>query len=344
MAVIRSNVIIPEIFTPYVEQLTTLRSQFLQSGIITPVDALNATEGGDTINVPNFAADLAGDAEVLSDTTSLTPAGITATKQVGVVLHRGKMWTVREMAKLAAGADPMAAIAGKTAAWINNQMEKDLIATLDGCFGPLTSNTTGCLKGMTVDSTSGTPAPFGPRQVAQAKALLGDQGDRLTAVAMNSACFYDLVERKMIDYVLASDSTAFNAGSGATDAVGGSFAPGFQAGSTQVPVYGDLRVIVTDNIAVSSSNYGCYFFAAGSVGTGSQQGLVTETDRDIAALEDAMTVHWHNVIHPLGVAYATSTAGVNPTRTVLGTATSWTKIFETKNIGIVRATITSNFD
>ena len=339
MAVVRSNVIIPEVFTPYIEQLTTLRSQFLQSGIVAPFDALNAQDGGDTINIPNFAADLTGDAEVLSDTSSLTPAGITSAKQVGVILHRGRMWASRELARLAAGTDPLGAIAGKVAAWIGNQHEKDLIATLNGCFGPLVSNTTGCLRTMTVDSVSGTPTNFGPRQVALAKAILGDQGDKLTAVAMNSSCFYDLVERKMIDYVQASDFVT----TGPSGFESGSFAPGFKSGVTQIPVYGDLRVIVSDNITATSGKYGVYFFAAGAVGTGAQQGLVTETFRDIAALEDEMTVHWHNVIHPIGVSYQTGTAGINPTRDVLGTATSWAKVYETKNIGIVRATVTSNF-
>jgi hypothetical protein len=103
-----------------------------------------------------------------------------------------------------------------------------------------------------------------------------------------------------------------------------------------------MRVIVSDDILPTAGNYGAFFFAPGSVGNGEQQGLVTETDRDIAALEDAMSVHWHNVYHPIGVSY--TSGGVNPTRTVLATAGNWTRVFELKNIGIARATVTSNFD
>ena len=33
-----------------------------------------------------------------------------------------------------------------------------------------------------------------------------------------------------------------------------------------------------------------------------------------------------------------------PTRAQLATVGNWSKVYETKNIGIVRATITSNFD
>jgi hypothetical protein len=45
---------------------------------------------------------------------------------------------------------------------------------------------------------------LGPRQVAKARALLGDQGDKLAAVGMHSAVYYDLVERKAIDYITNS--------------------------------------------------------------------------------------------------------------------------------------------
>ena len=39
MATLRSDIVIPEIFTPYLEEATTQRSAFLQSGIITAEEA-----------------------------------------------------------------------------------------------------------------------------------------------------------------------------------------------------------------------------------------------------------------------------------------------------------------
>lgn len=88
MATLRSDVIIPEIFTPYVIEQTTLRDAFLASGVVQPMTELNATEGGDFINVPFWKANLSGDFEVLTDSTSLTPGKIQADKQVGVILNR----------------------------------------------------------------------------------------------------------------------------------------------------------------------------------------------------------------------------------------------------------------
>ena len=73
MATLRSDVIIPEIFTPYVIEQTTLRDAFLASGVVQPMTELNATEGGDFINVPFWKANLSGDFEVLSVSTSKSP-------------------------------------------------------------------------------------------------------------------------------------------------------------------------------------------------------------------------------------------------------------------------------
>ncbi len=52
MAVLRSDIIIPEIFTPYVIEQTTQRDAFLASGVVQPMAELNATEGGDFVKVP----------------------------------------------------------------------------------------------------------------------------------------------------------------------------------------------------------------------------------------------------------------------------------------------------
>jgi hypothetical protein len=203
MATLRSDVIIPEIFTPYVIEQTTLRDAFLASGVVQPMAELNATEGGDYVNIPFWKANLTGDFEVLSDSTSLTPGKITADKQVGVILHRGRAFESRDLAALAAGADPMAAIGAKVADYVANQRQKDLIKCIEGVFGRLDGSDSGAAFIASALSTLAGMTALGPRQVAKARALLGDQGDKLTAVGMHSAVYYDLVERKAIDYVTA---------------------------------------------------------------------------------------------------------------------------------------------
>ena len=339
MAVLRSDVIIPEIFTPYVIEATTQRDAFLASGVVQPMAELNATEGGDYVNVPFWKANLSGDFEVLSDSSSLTPGKITADKQVGVILHRGRAWEARDLAALAAGADPMAAIGAKVASYVANQRQKDLIKCLEGVFGGLTSNTGAAFAGLTFD-LSGMTA-LGPRQVAKARSLLGDQGDKLTAVAMHSAVYYDLVERKAIDYVSAAEARMTGAASdGANpDAFAGSIQGAY--GEVTVPTYMGLRVIVSDDLTPTSTNYPVYFFTQGAIASGEQLALQTETDRDILAKSDAMSIDLHYCYHPVGAKWTVGTT--NPTPAQLATIGNWSKVYETKNIGIVRGTVTSNF-
>jgi len=342
MAVLRSDIIIPEIFTPYVLEQTTQRDAFLASGVVAPMAELNATEGGDFVNVPFFSANLSGDFEVLSDSSSLTPGKISTDKQVGVILHRGRAFESRDLAALAAGSDPMAAIGQKIGAYIANQRQKDLLACLDGVFGSINNNSnSSAFFDLCIDSESGdTPTGLSPRHVAKAKAILGDQGDKLTAICCHSKIYYDLVERKMVDYVLASDGNG-----GSATASGGTIAPAY-GGDNTVPTYCGLRVIVSDDVSTtgsgSSTEYSTYFFTQGAVASGEQAGLTTETDRDILAKSDAMAIDLHYTYHPVGSKWAVTTT--NPNRTQLATVGNWSKVYATKNIGIVRATNVSTQD
>ena len=343
MATLRSDIIIPEVFTPYVIEATTARDAFLASGVVQPMAELNATEGGDFINVPFWKANLSGDFEVLSDSSSLTPGKIQADKQVGVILHRGRAFEARDLAALAAGSDPMAAIGAKIADYIANQRQKDLLSCLAGVFGTLgTNSSSAAFFPLSIDGESGdTPTVLSPRHVAEARSLLGDQGDKLAAVAMHSKVYYDLVERKAIDYVTETDARLT---SSVTDFVGGSIVGAY--GNPTVPTYMGLRVIVSDDVQTegsgSSTEYATYFFTQGAVASGEQMAMQTETDRDILAKSDAMSIDLHYCYHPVGAKWAVTTS--NPTRAQLATVGNWSKVYETKNLGIVRATNTSNFD
>jgi len=179
-----------------------------------------------------------------------------------------------------------------------------------------------------------------PRHVAEARSLLGDQGDKLAAVAMHSKVYYDLVERKAIDYVSTLDARGTT-----TTQSGGSIA-GAYGGDNSVPTYMGLRVIVSDDVQTegsgSSTEYATYFFTQGAVASGEQMGMQTETDRDILAKSDAMSIDLHYCYHPVGSKWAATTS--NPTRAQLATVGNWSKVYELKNLGIVRATNTSNFD
>ena len=339
MATLRSDIIIPEVFTPYVIEQTTQRDAFLASGVVQPMAELNATEGGDFVKVPFYKANLSGDFEVLSDSSSLTPGKITADQQIGVILHRGRAFESRDLAALAAGSDPMAAIGNKIADYIANQRQKDLLSCLAGVFGAVGDTSSAAYAGLAVDGETGdTPTQLTARQVVEGQSLLGDQGDKLAAICVHPKVYYDLKERRALDMVYD------NNGQPDANADSGSLAGAF--GNVAVPTFMGMRVIVSADVQTAgsgaSTEYASYMFTQGAIGSGEQLGLQTETDRDILAKSDAMSIDLHYVYHPIGSKFSTSVS--NPTRAQLETVGNWTKVYETNNIGIVRITNTSALD
>lgn len=236
----------------------------------------------------------------------------------------------------------MAAIGAKIADYVANQRQKDLISCLKGVFGSLNANdSNSAFFGLTIDSESGdTPTTLSPRHVAEAKAILGDQGEKLAAICIHSKVYYDLVERRAIDYVSTADARGTT-----TTQSGGSMVAAY-AGEASVPTYMGLRVIVSDDVETagsgSSTEYASYFFTQGAVASGEQLAMQMETDRDILAKSDAMSLDLHYCYHPVGAKWAVTTT--NPTRAQLETVANWSKVYELKNIGIVRATNVSNMD
>lgn len=338
MTVRISDIVVPDIWDPYISERSTYKNAFIRSGIIQAVPNLaGISEGGHFVNVPFWVANLDGDLEVMTDSDSFTPGKLTADTQVGVVLHRGRAWASRDLAALAAGSDPMAAIAERVSDYIANQQQKELLKILEGAFGGLSSNTGAALEDLSYIPSGATTLTAGV--VAKMRSLLGDQGDKLSALAIHSAIYYDLQERKLVDFVTQGDANSVPA-NGLT---GGSYQNTFGSpGVENVPYFCGLRLIVDDDITTDGTNYAVYGFTPGSVGQAEQQGQRTETDRDILAKEDAMSIDMHWLYHPMGLSWVSQNI-VNPNRDQLATIANWNKVYLTKNIGMVRATVTSNF-
>ena len=163
---------------------------------------------------------------------------------------------------------------------------------------------------------------------------------------MHSKVFYALKERKALDYVTNTEARLSTAATGAStiNAFGGSSAGAY--GDVSVPQYMGMNIVVSDDIpkagSGASTEYAVYFFAQGSVATGEQAALETLVDRDVLAFEDVVSFKHAYIYHPIGTKWAVTTT--NPTRTQLETASNWSKVYDTKNIGIVRATVTSPLD
>lgn len=309
-----SDVIVPEIFTPYVIEKTAEKSRILTSGIAIANPKLNelVTAGGITMNMP-YWKDLTGDDEVLSDQNPLTPGKINADKDIAALLLRGKAWGANELAGALAGDDPMEAIADRVADYWARQEQKILVSVLTGIFAAASMSNHILDKSTQVISGN---------MVLDAKQLLGDSADQLQAIMMHSAVYTELQKQNLIQYTTTSD------------------------GKITIPTYLTYQVIVDDGMPVQTVGEGAnaykvyttYLFAKGSIGRGEGTPVSltpTETDRDSLAGEDILINRRALVLHAMGVKWVGQPVGVTPSNAELATGTNWVRVYEDKNIGLV---------
>ncbi|MGU3496358.1 major capsid protein [Xanthobacteraceae bacterium A53D] len=307
-----ADVIVPEVFNPYTIQRTTEQSALYQSGIIQPVEGLNVLgqTGGTTIAMP-FWNDLTGDEEILSDTTPLGVAKITASQDVAVLHARGKAWGVNDLAKALSGDDPLAAIGDLVGAYWARRWQVMLLSTLKGIFasGDLNANRSD------ISAASGEAAVIGADTTVDAIYKLGDAAGGVTGFAMHSAVVAKLVKDDLIDFALDSQ------------------------GKPTIPVYLGKSVIVDDGMPVASGVYTSYLFGQGAIGLGEGNAPTpTETDRDSLQGEDILINRRHFVLHPRGMKWVGTPAGVSPTNAELETGANWDRAYDPKNIRIVQFT------
>lgn len=302
-----ADVIVPELFTPYVIRKTTELSRLVQSGIISANPQLDKliTGGGRTITMPKWN-DLSGEDEVLSESKALTADKITAGAEVATVLYRGKAWGANELAGCLAGDDPMDAIATLVAEFWNRKEQKVLISILEGVFASADM--------AELVSGDGTQA-INAEAILDAKQKLGDAADKLTALAMHSAVFTQLQKLNLIQYIPNS------------------------RGEIVMPTYLGYRLVVDDSLPVNEGKYTSYLFASGVVsrGNGNPESLTqTEMDRDSLGSTDYLINRRAYVLHPQGMKWIGNPAGETATNAELATGTNWERVADIKQMGMVK--------
>ena len=309
-----SDVIVPDVFNPYVVERTAELSAFFQSGIITTNPELNrlATAGGKLINMP-YWEDLSGDDEVLDDESALTPGKITAEQDVAALLTRGRAWSVNDLAKALSGDDPMAAIGDLVAAYWARRWQQVLIKSLEGVFGNSATEMDGNKHDISSESTAATRSISGDTTI-DALYKLGDANEKLTGFGMHSNTVAKLAKDNLIDYIPDSE------------------------GKPTIPTYLTKRVVVDDGMPVSDGTYTTYIFGQGAFGLGEGAAPVpTETDRDSLAGDDILINRRHFLLHPRGVAFQNaSVSKKTPTNTDLANYLNWKRVYEAKNVRIVQ--------
>lgn len=309
-----SDVIVPELFNPYVIQKTMEKSAFFNSGIITRNAAFDhlASEAARTHNMP-FFEDLTGDAQNIEEGKSIEFQKITSNKDVSTTIMRQQKWSATSLSAALAGKDPMAAIGNLVADYWARQYQKELINLLSGVFAA------GTMSDHILDISGGEneAANISASAVIDALQLMGDAQDQLTAIVMHSATKAYLKKKNLI--ATERDST-----------------------NVEFDTYQGRRVIVDDGCPVTDGVYTTYFFGSGAIayGEGSPVDFIqteTKRDPDLGAGVNMLYNRRCFIMHPRGIAWqnAVRAAVESPTRAELANAKNWKRVYESKAIRIV---------
>ncbi|MCI8876470.1 MAG: phage major capsid protein [Lachnospiraceae bacterium] len=320
-----ADVIVPELFNPYVVNRTMELSAFIQCGIVvnSPEFDKLASEAARTHNMP-FFEDLSGESEATLEDVEMTPAKIGSNKDVSTTILRQKMWGASNLSAALAGADPMKAIGDLVAAYWARDMQKELIAILSGVFGTFTpegGTATTRMADHILDLTKATSAAakiISAEAFIDACQLLGDAQAQLSGIVMHSATKSYLKKKNLI--ATERDST-----------------------DVEFDTYQGRRVTVDDGCPVDKdNNYTSYLFGNGAValGNGNPVGHVpTETDRDkrIGGGVDYIINRKAYILHPRGIAYTKAVREhvETPTREELANPQNWNPVYEPKQLRIV---------
>jgi hypothetical protein len=321
-----SDVIVPAVFVPYVQQKSLELSALYRSGIIVadPQIAELAQGAGKTFNLP-YWNDLGGESDVASDdpTVHSIPDNINAGNDVAAKQFRAKSWSTMDIAGELAGDDPAKVIGDSVAGFWARDSQKMLIKSLSGVLADNAANDAGdMIVNVASDSAAAIVAgeKISASLILRGKQTMGDAAGGLTAICMHSVLHTELQSQSLIAYI--PNDTA-NIGWG---------------------TYLGYTVIVDDSCpAVAGTNritFTSYLFGRGAVAFGEGSPKVPiEVIRDGSAGngagQETLFSRRSFILHPRGIKFTSaSVAGVAATNAELATAANWDRVYARKAIRI----------
>jgi len=335
-----SDVIVPEIFSPYVQQQTEEKSRLVQSGaLVVDADITNKLAGGGiTFEMPSFR-DLDNDDDNVSADTgddvftggsaNSAPKKIQTSQETGVRLSRNQSWSSSDLTTALAGTDPMAAIAESVSRYWSRRLQKAFIATMTGVFADNAAAPSGSehtQHDLTNDISGATYSAgvtdFSAEAFLDAAVTMGDSMEDLGMMMVHSIVYNRMQKNNLIDFV-----------------------PDAQ-GNVKIPTFLGRLVIIDDSVPASSGVYESWLFGSGAVRFGQSSPKVpTEANRKPdAGNGGGQEILYNRVewcLHPVGHKYAGSAPNGGPSNAAttnnLAAATSWERVYpERKQIKIAR--------
>ena len=338
-----TDIIVPEIFTPYVQQLTEEKARLVQSGVLArdaEVDRMLAG-GGLTFNVPSFR-DLPNDADNVSsdgeadiitasfengtptDVNRLdaTPLKTTTDQEIAVRLSRNNSWSSADLAAALAGVDPLLSIGNRVSFYWTRRLQAVFVATMNGVIKDNANDASDYSNDISGASFVDGVTNFSAEAFIDAAVTMGDSADAITVLMVHSIVYARMQKNNLIDFI--------------PDA----------RGEVRIATFLGREVIVDDGLPVAAGVYESWLFGAGAMRLGSGSPKVpTEVFRQALAGngggQEVLTSRVEWALHPIGHAY-TGTAPIGgpsnaATTNNLNIATSWNRVWpERKQIPFAR--------
>lgn len=338
-----TDVVVPRIFTPYVQQLTEEKSRLVQSGALVRDGLLDEklAGGGLTFDIPSWK-DLANDDDNVSSddevkyNTTAAPGTDSLPKKTGtgteiaVRLSRNQSWSEADLTSALAGDDPAASVAARVGYYWTQRLQAAFVAAVKGVFANNAKASPGggaVQNDMTNDISAGGSYAAGVTDFSASAFLdailtMGDSLDALSMVMVHSIVYGRMQKNNLIDFI--------------PDA----------RGEVMIPVYQGKQVIVDDHMPNAAGVYDTWIFGPGALrlGFGSPK-VPTEVKRDPQAGNGGGQTTLYNrvewCIHPVGVKYAGSAPKGGPSNAAtspnLAHEDSWQRVYpERKQIKIAR--------
>jgi hypothetical protein len=328
-----ADLIVPEIFVPYSQLITTQKSRLIQSGALVRDPFLDEflAGGGLTVHAPTMK-DLEDDAENVSSDTggNSSPNKIGTTQEIAVRCSRNNSWATADLAGTLAGKDPAEAIAQRVGAYWVRRQQAAFIALMKGVFANNAAAPIGTehvLNDLTFDvkgaAFSNGVTNFTSEGFVDATLTMGDSMEELTMCFVHSIVYGRMIKLNLIDFVRDATNT------------------------TDIPTYLGRHVVVDDSMPIPAAGvFETWLFGRGAVriGMGSPK-VPVEVKRNPEANNGGGSEVLHNRVefslHPAGHAYIGTSPVGGPSNAAtannLAAATSWKRAFnERKMIKIAR--------
>lgn len=316
-----SDIVVPAIFTGYIQQLTEDKSRLIQSGAVarSPVIDQFLAGGGLTFNVPSFR-DLDGSdadrvstdsphAEFTGGVATPDPQKIETDTEVGIRLSRNQSWSSADLAAALAGPDPMSAIGERVAAYWTRRLQLILVAVMNGVIADNTANDSGdYTNDISGASYVAGVTDFSAEAFIDTTLTMGDSMEDTGMLMVHSTVYARMKKNNLIDFI--------------PDA----------RGEVQIATFQGREILIDDGLPVTGSVYDSWLFGGGAVQMGAGSAKVpTEIEREAGAGngggQEILYSRQEWTLHPTGHAYTGTTPDGGPTNAVLDDAASWNRVY-----------------